>query len=200
MTAAEPPSIHFDADAHVYTVDGIVRPSVTQVLSGVGLIDDRWYTDEARARGSAVHAACHYLDEGDLDWSSVAAEIRPYLSGWEKFKADTGVELLSLEQPVYNSLLGFAGTLDRKAILQGLEKEWILDIKTGGPEDWHRLQLAAYAGCQDKHIVSYQRATVHLSKDGKYALRPHPMRNTLTDWADFQAALRVYGLTKKRRV
>ena len=58
--------IQFDEAAHVYTVAGVERPSVTQILKDAGLIDTTWYTDEARQRGRAVHLAAQFLDEDDL--------------------------------------------------------------------------------------------------------------------------------------
>jgi hypothetical protein len=193
VTATQPPIIDFDEREHVYRVDGVVRPSVTQILAGVGLIDPRWFTPESRARGQAVHAACHYLDEGDLDLASVAPEIEKYVDAWMCFKRDVSLEVVSAEQLVYRPAHGYCGRLDRVARMHGGPSQFVLDIKTGGPADWHRLQTAAYAGCLPGF---YRRATVHLGSDGRYAyaFREHKLSESMRDWADFQACLRVFEL------
>jgi hypothetical protein len=77
-------SLRFDAEQHRYflgirdldaqfqpVVGEMELPSVTTVLKETNMIDMRHIPqdvlDLAAARGTAVHAALHYLDEGDLD-------------------------------------------------------------------------------------------------------------------------------------
>ena len=55
--------LSFDPITHQYRLDGERVPSVTQVLSVCGLIDDTWYTEESRQRGQAIHLATKLLDE-----------------------------------------------------------------------------------------------------------------------------------------
>ena len=73
-------SLRFDPDSHLYRVDGIIVPSVTQVLEDVGIVDYSRLPGSTREmalrRGSAVHAACHYDDEGDLDETQLGGEGR----------------------------------------------------------------------------------------------------------------------------
>ena len=83
---SEAPVIVFDEGAHVYKVNDRVVPSVTQIIYAAGLVDDTWFTDEARNRGRIVHTASHYLDENDLVLDSLDEKYRPYLSAWERFK------------------------------------------------------------------------------------------------------------------
>jgi len=74
--------------------------------------------------------------------------------------------------------------------------KWLLDIKTGGPADWHRLQTAAYS-MTFPHFPM-RRATVHLGSNGRYAMREYKLSDMLTDRGDFQAALRVYNLQRRK--
>ena len=162
-------------------------PRVTDILKSAGLIDTTWFTDEARARGTAVHLACQYLDEGCLDEATVAEEIRPYLAAYQRFRAEviTG-EWTAIEQPVYHETLRYRGTPDR------VFGSWLYDIKTGGPLAWHGPQLAAYAACLPEIT---RRIGLYLSVDGGYNLVEYKDRD---DWKVFQAALTVHNFKEAR--
>lgn len=142
------PGLTFDDASHTYRLDGQVLPSVTQVLRDNGLGGDFSHVspailEHARQRGTAVHAAAHYLDEGDLDESTVAPEIRPFLDAWQAFKAERRVELLALEQRVACPVYRVAGTIDRVARVPGLRGAILIDLKTNTPHG-AAYQLAGY--------------------------------------------------------
>ena len=61
------PGLTFVPTKHRYLLDGRVVPGVTSILKAAGYVDDTYFTEYARDRGSAAHAATHYYDEGDLD-------------------------------------------------------------------------------------------------------------------------------------
>src|SRR5215469_8663322 len=87
-------TITFRPEGHVYTVNGRVTRSTTQVLSDAGISDfsmvPRDILQYAQERGTAVHRAIHYEMEGDLDFSTVAPEIEPYLVARRKFMKVSG--------------------------------------------------------------------------------------------------------------
>ena len=93
FSPTSPYVVHVNEERHEYAIDGVLRPSVTQTLKDAGLTYDQWYTEEARLRGKAVHAACQLLDEDDLDWDSVLPEYRGYVTAWERFKRDSGFQI-----------------------------------------------------------------------------------------------------------
>jgi len=127
--------------------------------------------EHARQRGTAVHTACHFLDEGDLDWATVSTEIEPYVRAWERFKKETGVELLEIEKPRHHTMLGFAGTPDRVVKLGGGPA--IIDLKSYKPDAVTGVQLAAYSylvyGSQTA-FAAPKRWGLWLKDDGKYQL------------------------------
>lgn len=188
--------LEFDPERHEYRASGRLVPSVTQIIQDVGFMDSEHYTESARALGSAVHAAIHYLDESDLDWDTVTPELTGYVRAWEKFKLETQIEIELREYRVFNRIFGYAGTLDRTARLNWEPGTWLLDAKTGAHEDWHALQSAAYCAAFEKPL-RYRRAGVYLSADGAYRIREFPPGEFTDDWSDFQAALRVWN--RKRR-
>ena len=73
----------FLAERHIYEYEGVVVPSVTQVLTLAGIHDvshvPLHYLERAAGIGSAVHQACEYLDEGKLDLESVDSLIVGYV-------------------------------------------------------------------------------------------------------------------------
>jgi hypothetical protein len=92
----------FDHEAHRYTLDGVELPSVTQVLERCGLIDFSRVPSAilrgAKDRGTAVHTACHYFNENDLDLADFKLtfpEYWPYLSAWITFRQESGFALAS---------------------------------------------------------------------------------------------------------
>lgn len=141
------PGLSFDEAAHVYRLDGVELPSVTQILRANGLAPDFRHVspailEYARQRGTAVHAATHYFDEGDLDESTVDAEVRPYLAAWQAFRSERKVEILALERRV--ACYRFAGTIDRIARVPDIRGEVLIDIKSGTAAGAN-YQLAAYS-------------------------------------------------------
>ena len=62
----------FDEMDHIYRIDGQIIPSITQILKSSGIADTRYYTPQTAERGTAVHEACQFYDEDDLDMESIA--------------------------------------------------------------------------------------------------------------------------------
>jgi len=174
--------LSFDAAAHVYKWHGEIKPSVTQVIGGTGMIDKTWFTEESRRRGQYVHTATALHDRGRLDESTVDPVVRPYLDAWISFRRDTGVKCLAVERLAYSEEHGFAGTLDR--IIKWPDgRKAVIDIKSGVVMPWVRMQVAAYA---DQHGIA-ERYAIQLKNDGKYKL--HGPWHGLTDFAAFLHAL-----------
>jgi hypothetical protein len=104
----------FDRERHEYRLDGRLVPSVTQVLAPC--YDFANIPAEVLARkralGQAVHRAIEFDLEGDLDESTIAAEIAPYVEAWRRFRADREYQPLLSEHRVVHAKFGYAGTLD----------------------------------------------------------------------------------------
>lgn len=164
----------FDQEKHEYRKDGLVVPNVTLILALSGLVDATWYTEEGRRRGQAVHVATQFIDEGDIDWSSIHPTVAPFVEAYQRFKAESGFKPRQVEQRVFNEVYLYAGTVDREGDLHGADV--IVDIKTGDPAPWSALQTAAYAACYD---TPHQRFALWLRNDGTYRLEQHSDRNDI---------------------
>jgi hypothetical protein len=155
-------------------------PHVTAILKAAGLIDLEWVGDYVRDLGTAVHAATEYLDQGDLDWTTVPAAALPRVRQYQKFRDELKPEILAIEIHVVNETLRYQGRYDRLCRING--REGILDIKGPMQAPWQALQLVLYAATLGRPLA---RWTLHLSDD-RYQLIEH---NGRSDWAAARAAI-----------
>ena len=183
----------FDPETHTYRVGDTVLPSVTQILKSVGLIDTTHFKPEHSERGTTVHEATQFWDETGMVDDTIPEELLGYLDAWKRFREETGFTPSHIEQSFY-SQQGYAGTVDRIGKTHSVNPI-LVDIKTGAPQPWHRLQLAAYSilAKQNLDLPIWETWGVHLKKDGKYSVEPYRQIEHSADWL---AVLRVYQLIK----
>ncbi|MGD9599954.1 MAG: PD-(D/E)XK nuclease family protein [Steroidobacteraceae bacterium] len=186
----------FDEASHVYRLDGVVVPSVTQLLQPIRPDFDRIppaVLEAKRALGIEVHFACELDDDDDLDEDSVPAAVEPYLQAWRKFKADAGVEVLANERKLVHVGLRFAGTLDRLVRVRAGDV-YLIDLKTSiSMAPSFGVQLAGYQllleAADDLAGVKLARKGLQLRDDGTYRLIPYENPN---DVAAFRACLSLH--------
>lgn len=185
-------SLVFDEAEHKYTLNGIVVPSVTQVLqtlhSFAGVPEH--ILKAAQERGTAVHLACQYWDEGDLDEDNLHPSLRGYLDAWRKFTDDKRPKWSMIEHKGYHPL-GFAGTCDRFGLID--DNEWSVDIKTSIQSHpvWG-IQTAAYNNMYGK--PNARRGTVRLRPDGTYKF---DQWTDPSDWPTFVSLLTLNNWRNK---
>lgn len=202
-TISHIPLIEVDRVRHVYTVNGVVKPSVTQVLKSVGIADfsdipsDR--SEAGMARGTAVHKACQLAVDGDLDWDTLDETVFPYASAFWKWKESTGFQPALCEYVAYHHLYDYCGTLDYDGTFPDGTKA-VLDLKTGEGkvEDWVGIQLAAYANML-LAPYSYRRIALRLSGEGIYRTREFPIGEFRNDLNLFLSGLNICRWKAARR-
>lgn len=190
MSAAEKPALRFDEKEHRYFLGERELPGVTSRLKLAGMIEDGWFNEKARDRGTAVHYATEYDDLGILKEETLDERAVPYLEAWRAFRRETGWENVEFpELPVCSPTLGYATKIDRVGNLRG--KLSVLNLKTGQRAPWHGAQLAgeAIAYCEWRGLSStfkVQRLSLYLANDGTYRLHVHENR---IDFERFKAAV-----------
>lgn len=184
----------FDALTHTYRWNGVVVPSVTQIL---GQLTDlsmipRDVLERKRQIGTWVHEAIELDLKNDLDEGSIGDDWRGYFNGWRKFQAESGFVRLDAEQQVYSVKYGYAGTLDLFGDLPKLGRA-LIDTKctatiypTVGP------QTAAYAEAHG--VQKAKRFALQLKPNGTYDLYPCTDRS---DFGVFTAALTLFNWRKQ---
>jgi hypothetical protein len=178
----------FDADRHVYAIDGIETPSVTSVLSALGFIDFSAVPADvlaaAQARGTYVHDVLHYVLEDDYELAACDPRFRGYVDSalayidqvQKRPIRDAEGRTLGVEWRFWHRRRWYAGTMD----WLGFDPDGVLaidDWKTGVPSDVAApLQTAAYeAGVREvllpEILPDYRgpirRRAVKLFKDGR---------------------------------
>lgn len=202
-------ALTFDATLHEYRVNGLVVPSVTQVLERVGIIDYSYIPGQTRgmalARGSAVHAWTAYDDlnggavellESQGDDKSM--EVACYVRTWRKFRREMEFTPSLVEHRGYHSVFGYSGTLDRSGWFgsNGSGAVSLGDLKTNHAPWWTRLQTAAYAAFFPEP-ARLRRFNVELHPNEDYRYTEYQCEQFFGDFDDFLAALRVARLLEE---
>lgn len=176
---------------HTYRVDGVIRPGVTEILKGVGFIDDTYYTPESSQRGTYVHRAIELYHTVGLDIKTVHKSLLPYFEGYLKFLKEvryTNVVCKDLvEKKLYHSIYQYCGRLDLAFTTDsGLN---VFDIKTGSVP-WHTKyqlegygELIRYAGYKVHKLYA-----LHLPGNGTYKMIQY---GSARDLSVFQAATTI---------
>lgn len=167
--------IYFDPDTHTYRDEaGEEFTSVSRALSEAGIVDKRWFTEEAANKGNKVHDAvnivlCEYLGEGDFEDEALLG----YIAAAKKFVSENKMgEIFCSEKIVWDFNRRIAGTLDMVFIDSSGDKV-LVDWKTGNKLWWHPIQLAAYSKMFPKLGGSdgiKNRITVQLLEKGDYKI------------------------------
>jgi len=128
---------------HIYTVDGEIRPGVSDILHATGFANP-WVERFRRAAtfGTALHAAIGLDVEGDLGDTDPNPQFQNALAAWRQFRDDynpvpyhtTAHDAEGggwyVERPLYNERNGYCGTPDMFCLLN--DKSYaILDWKSG---------------------------------------------------------------------
>jgi hypothetical protein len=170
--AGAAPELTFDEAEHAYHLGAVRLPSVTEIIRDAGLIDDTWFTEHARNRGSQVHKACQFLNEDDLHLESLDQELLPYVIAYQAFLRDTGFRVYRSEQRVVSRRNMFAGTLDIYGLLRRGVRA-VIDVKTGAVPDWVGVQISAYMLALIEMGLGRpnERLGLQLRSNGTYRLR-----------------------------
>jgi hypothetical protein len=196
MSVAAPPPkpvhVHLDAATHTYYADGQVVPGVTNTLKEAKIVDYSTIPQDvlqaAAWRGTLVHRALHWWALGTLDMDSLDPAIAGYVAAGIRFHEESRFEIANVEQMVYESTYGYAGTFDLDGLIGN--DLWLVDYKTGLILPGHALQLAAYLKCR-RSPRRYRYAVVKLNADGTYRVHEAGQSGVLRH-ANFQRDLEIF--------
>ena len=133
---------YFETKLHLYhTPDGTRLEGVTDILQGeLGGFDG--FPEAAAMRGTDVHNAIQYYNEGDLNEDTLTPEIAAYLECFKRAKEFHGIKILQNEVSRYHHKYFYGGRLDAIVEINGVKG--VIDYKTGMPDKRNKWQLAAY--------------------------------------------------------
>ena len=146
--------LSFDPETHIYRVDGVVKPSYSQIMNRVAVREgdeSRWQSVSGSEHMSDPVAA-DFGHQAHAAFANILRDIPciydraliPWVQGFVIFMGLHNFEIKLVEQPLYSAKYGYCGTPDLICIYQ---HRWcVIDWKTSTANNWRwALQLAAYA-------------------------------------------------------
>ena len=164
--------IHFEAQNHRYTVDGVRWPSVTELIEYAGLVSVFCKKPFYAERGRFAHKAIELDIRGSLDEATVDPQVRPYLDGWRSFCRAADVEVVYHNLIVSDPVLRYAGTLDVAVRMNHRSLIWVIDVKAGAKAKWHPIQAWMYANALAREIKQPCWWGNLYLKDGRFNWKP----------------------------
>jgi hypothetical protein len=128
-------------DQHVYKVDGVKRPGVSQVLD-LYFPPSKFYTERGRIVGTARHLWYSFLSQGKEPDSDPAAEIAGEVAAFRMWLRDEKPEFLGGEELLFDKELGVCGKPDWYGVVRG--RLATVDFKPVNKNKRTPLQTSAY--------------------------------------------------------
>jgi len=185
----------FNESKHEYKYNGLIIPSVTQILRGSGLVNLDWIPkellEEKADLGTKIHKTTELYDQDTLDYEKLHSLLKNYLNGWIKFRETFQFEPLEIEPEYYHKIYRYAGRIDRVGIVK--KEITIVDIKSGTHQKTHEIQTAGYQllynSNKPKKEQSTKRLLVYL-KENDFKVEENKNK---TDESVFLSALTIYN-------
>lgn len=181
----------FDVDRHEYSdrLTGKVYPHITGLLQAAGLVDDEWFTEESRYRGTWVHDRTAAYDRGQFNALDLPEDepYRGYTLAHVAAMAAIPHTFDAIEVPRIHAGYRFGGRPDRAGTVYELRA--VLEGKSGPPAKAHAVQTALQAILEaprwglEPHQVA--RFVLHWKPNGSWKLVEHTRRR------DFDQAYRI---------
>lgn len=176
------PRVEYVDSRHEYSIDGVVMPSVSQIIKPICGLDrvPQNRLDAARMRGTYVHQCIELALDGTLDRDSVHASLAGYFRAFERFQAARQPVVLMQESITTHVPLWYAGRVDLICNIGG--QLWLIDFKTSNEESAHYgCQLAGYEfALKSNGIHIDRRACLYLRADGSWSLIEYDGREYLS--------------------
>jgi hypothetical protein len=109
-----------DEASHVYTVDGIVKPGLHEILELNGYLKGMEFVPEwYRTFGKHGHLMTHLYDRGELDEAQLDPQLVPVLDAYKDFLKRTGCQVVASELRLWCQLLDYCTTIDKNVFMLG---------------------------------------------------------------------------------
>lgn len=180
----------FDAEHHLYvaqTTPRRVLKSITEIIRLDGHVDDEWFTDESRDRGTWVHAATARLDMSvDVEPHPLyEAYVAAYRAATDLMQSLHPIRWHAIEEPLAHPFYRYAGQPDR--LYHWQDGVGPMEIKTGRACKHHALQTALQAMLAEQVLrvpaERQVRRCIYLQPTGRAKVVVHDNR------MDFERAL-----------
>lgn len=185
----------FNEDLHEYRIEGRKVPSVSEIISGIGLNDfSHVQPDVLLAKqkiGTAVHHLSHLYDSNNL--AKCSEDLMPWLESYKQFRSKFPMSLMISEVRLASKKYKFAGRLDRVFIIEN-RKGILVDLKTGDKNKSHNLQKAGYKILvEENYPIKLKELWTYYIKPGGFSESDIDKKIDISDDYAFLSALNVYN-------
>ena len=165
----------YDEEEHKYYIDGVEKPSVTDICSPISAERlnalQQTLLDRARARGSRCHELFEqYALLGELDEEEIESDYFPYVKQYVLWFRTYRPKVIFTEKVMFSN--DFCGTCDLICEIDG--KTFLVDYKVTSVADKKSLsvQLEGYKRLCDLYGIKIDECYyLHIKKDG-YVFKP----------------------------
>lgn len=187
--------LEFEDETHTYTLNGIVIPSVSQVIAPLSNAKYSGISERTLAKAADKGTTVHNSIE---NWIKFGIEDIPpehigYFEAFRKWWDSCNPNPVGSEARIchrimqYGGTVDFVGYIDNELTLIDYKSTYTISDMTCG------VQLEAYSQALKSMGISVQRKKIlHLKKDGKFELREYPV-NDAVRWRVFGALKTVYN-------
>ena len=162
---------YYDEETHTYYVNGIERPTVTEICSPISFEKinalQKSLLDIARIRGTRCHelAEEYLLNNGEIDIDEIETDYIPYMQQFALWVKTYSPKVIYTEFKLFSE--EFCGTTDLICEIDG--KTIIVDYKFTSTADKKSLSVQLegyYRLCQNQGIKIDDTYYLHIKKDG----------------------------------
>lgn len=194
LSAPEFPELVFDETPHIYLLDGIQIPSVSNVMEPLNKAKYDGISEKVLERAADKGTAVHNCIENFLkfDIVDIPSEHRGYMDAFLDWWNLMNPSVVGSEIRVYHRILRYAGTCDLLCYI-GDELN-LIDFKStySVSEMTCGVQLEAYAQALASHGIKVDRKRIlHLKRDGNHKVFDFHA-NDASRWRVFGACKTVY--------
>lgn len=193
--------LEFDDLNHIYTLDGIVLPSVTHIINPLSMVKydgiSERTLDNAASKGTSVHNAIeNWIKFGIED---IPTEYSGYFNAFRSWWDKNQPVVVGSEVRICHSLLRYAGTADLVCYIG--DDLTLVDFKsTYAVSDMTcGVQLEGYNQALRSMGVNVDKKKIlHLKKNGKHKEKNYPL-NDADRWRVFGSLKIVYDYIEQSK-
>ena len=140
-------------------------PRTTEICA---ILAPRWPVDEYyKNKGRLIHLITELEDRNELNESSVDPALKGYLDAYRRFKRESGWVTMGQEMSFFHRGYKYCGRADRTGLFEGRHWDWVIDIKSGQPNEADTFQAPAYMfGLRNNGTEVQKCGDLYLRKNG----------------------------------
>ena len=174
----KPVRIIFHPKHHRYVIQGVGRvPSITEVLVNSGRINQEWFTEQGKRRGTCVHDAINAYLVGRERYIYIKDEWQGYFAAFRRFQMQTEMQCVHSEKITGSIVHKFACRVDLVCWLN--KRLVVVDAKTGSKGAVTHQVAANRIALAENGIRTEVGFALELRENGSYRLLELPYNDQI---------------------